>query len=122
MTRPEIGTRLKSARDATGLSQEKAAVAIGTTRATLGLWESGKRQAPGFRIRDLADLYRVSTDYLLCLVDDPVPHQARDAGATSPDAGGAAAASGVTTEGHDRGLEEAEGLKRPTRGRSKRAG
>lgn len=74
-----IGRRLRAAREKAGLSQEQAAVSLGSTRATLALWESGARKAPATAVHGLARLYRVSGDYLLTLSDDPAPHQERGA-------------------------------------------
>ncbi len=64
--------RLKSLREAAGLSQAKLATKLGVSQSTVGGWESGKRE-PNFNttIR-IADYFGVSVDYLLGRTDDPL--------------------------------------------------
>ena len=64
--------RLKSLREAAGLSQAKLADKLGVKQSTVGGWESGKRE-PNFEttIR-IADTFGVSLDYLLGRTNDPL--------------------------------------------------
>jgi len=68
----QVGSRLFSARTKAGLTQEEAAEKLEMSRAqTLGSWEAG---AANFSISDLyaaARLYRVSTDWLLGISEEP---------------------------------------------------
>ncbi len=64
--------RLKSLREATGLSQAKLAAELGVRQSTVGGWESGKRE-PNFNTTiSIGDYFGVSVDYLLGRTDDPL--------------------------------------------------
>lgn len=64
--------RLKSLREAAGLSQAKLAARLGVKQSTVGGWESGKRE-PNFETTiNIADYFRVSLDYLLGRTDVPL--------------------------------------------------
>lgn len=66
-----VAKRLKRARHAAGFTMEAVANRLGYTNMTqMSLFESGKR-APSLRVTlRLADLYSVTTDYLLGRTDD----------------------------------------------------
>ena len=67
-----VGKRLKQARVAARVSQEEAARVVGKEGPTqISLAESGNRLPPLDSLTKLADLYGVSTDYLLGRIDDP---------------------------------------------------
>ena len=57
--------RIKEARLAAGLSQKEVAYALGLAGASVSNWENGKTQPTPENLILLADLYRVSVDYLM---------------------------------------------------------
>ena len=57
--------RLKTLREKTGLSQDALAKKIGVAQSTVGMWESGKNKPENAKLEALANLFKVSTDYLL---------------------------------------------------------
>ncbi|HJD45217.1 MAG TPA: helix-turn-helix domain-containing protein [Candidatus Mediterraneibacter norfolkensis] len=61
----EIGTKLKSARKKCGLTQEKAAEAVGVSRQTISNWENEKSYPDIVSVIRLSSLYSVSLDELL---------------------------------------------------------
>jgi len=64
-------TRLKRLREAKGLKQAQIAEYLGCTVKSYRDWETGKRNlSRADYLEGLADLYAVSTDYLLCRTDD----------------------------------------------------
>lgn len=65
--------RLYDLRTDNDLRQEDVANILGTSKQTYGRYENGKR---GLNIEDLiklAKFYKVSTDYILGMTDDPTP-------------------------------------------------
>lgn len=68
-----LGDRLRGAREAKGWSQVYVAKLIGITSQALSNYERGERDPDTPLLNRLADLYDVSTDYLLCRTDDPRP-------------------------------------------------
>lgn len=70
--REAFGSRLRQAREATGLDRAAFAESIGAYKATYSAWENGS--LPGSsQFPDLARALGVSTDYLYGLTDDPTP-------------------------------------------------
>ena len=67
--------RLKNARENVRpkLSQRAAAAAIRVSVRTLQDWEQGKHPPPAPRVADLAQLYRISADYIVGLGADELP-------------------------------------------------
>lgn len=59
-------TRLRFLRKACGLSQRDAADKLNVSKSTMGLWETGETMPDASNVAALAELYEVSTDYLLC--------------------------------------------------------
>ena len=73
--REAFGSRLRKAREATGLDRAAFAEKLGLYKATYSAWENG--DIPGStRFPELARALGVSTDYLYCLTDDPTPPEA----------------------------------------------
>jgi transcriptional regulator with XRE-family HTH domain len=68
-----ISSRLAKARSDFGLDQDELAACIGVSERTVRRWEHGERVPPADRVRDLAQLFRVSADYLLGLTQDHEP-------------------------------------------------
>ena len=74
--REAFGSRLRKAREATGLDRAAFAESIGAYKATYSAWENGS--LPGSsQFPDLAQALGVSTDYLYGLTDDPTPPGAK---------------------------------------------
>lgn len=66
-----FSNRLKELRESKGLSQKDLAQAFGLSQSTVGNWESGSRE-PNFKtIKELADFFDVSTDFLLGIANEP---------------------------------------------------
>ena len=74
--REAFGSRLRQAREATGLDRAAFAERIGAYKATYSAWENGS--LPGSsQFPDLARALGISTDYLYGLTDDPTPPGAK---------------------------------------------
>ncbi|MFS1516340.1 helix-turn-helix domain-containing protein [Bacillus sp. SCS-151] len=67
-----LGERIRSLRLSQGFSQKEVAHAIGVSNVQLSRYESGDRKPDAETIKDLADFFDVSTDYLLGRADNPV--------------------------------------------------
>ena len=61
----DIGTKLKAARIAAGLTQEQAAELLSVSRQTMSNWENNKTYPDIVRVIKMSDLYAVSLDHLL---------------------------------------------------------
>lgn len=68
-----LGKRLKQARERKKLSQIEAAKLLGISNGTLSGYERNYRDPDTNVLEKMADLYEVSTDYLLGRTDDPAP-------------------------------------------------
>lgn len=58
-------TRLRECRENAGLSQKYVALTLGVAAPSVANWERGKTNPTQENILKLADLYRVTVDYLL---------------------------------------------------------
>ena len=65
MNAPNLGARLREAREVLGLKQEDAAAALGIPRSSVSALEGNKRNVNADELRNLAQLYRRSVDWLL---------------------------------------------------------
>ena len=61
----ELGGRLKAARGRTALTQQNVASRLGVQTQTVWYWESGRSRPDHDRLPLLAELYGVTTDWLL---------------------------------------------------------
>ncbi len=61
----QTGYILAELRNAKGLSQAELAIQIGTTQASVGHWESDRRNIPQDKLVQLSKYFNVSIDYLL---------------------------------------------------------
>jgi predicted transcriptional regulator len=68
-----LGRRISDARKQNNISQEKLAEILNKSVPLISLYESGKRIPPPDVLFQLAELFRVSSDYLLGLTDNPEP-------------------------------------------------
>jgi transcriptional regulator with XRE-family HTH domain len=66
-----IGSRLRAAREKKGWSQTFVCKKLGIPNSTLSGYERNYRNPDPETLRIFADLYEVTTDYLLLLSDDP---------------------------------------------------
>lgn len=71
MEQSNLAKNLSTLRRASGLSQEKAAEAVGVTRQALAKWESGETTPDVLHCDKLAELYGVSLDDLLHFEQKP---------------------------------------------------
>lgn len=69
----KIGTRIRVARKALGLSQKKLADELGVTERTVRHWELGTSLADTIALADMSALFGLSTDYLLGMSDFTKP-------------------------------------------------
>lgn len=61
----DFAKRLKALREGAGLTQDELSAKIGINRSQISHWEHGAMQATGVRLVQLADYFKVTTDYLL---------------------------------------------------------
>ena len=61
----EIGSKIRTARNAAGFTQEKAAEELGVTRQTISNWENNKSYPDIISVVKMSDLYSISLDSLL---------------------------------------------------------
>ncbi len=66
-----IESRLKKAREHVGLSQQDVAFRLNLGQNQVSRWERGTNIPSAEHIVNLANLYEVTADYLLGLVDSP---------------------------------------------------
>ena len=66
----ELGDRLRKLRMVNHLRQDQVARLVGVERSSVSLWEGNLRQPSYTTLVRLANLYGVTTDYLLGRVDD----------------------------------------------------
>ena len=57
--------KLSSLRKNKGYNQEQLANKLNVSPSTIGMWEQGRRQPDNETVKKLANLFGVSTDYLL---------------------------------------------------------
>ena len=67
----EFRLRLRETREAIGLSQSAVARLVGKRQNTFNEYESGKAKPPLIVVAQLAEVYHVTTDYLLGRTDHP---------------------------------------------------
>ncbi len=61
----DIGSKIREARSAAGLTQEQAAEALGVSRQTMSNWENNKTYPDIVSVIRMSDLYAVTLDSLL---------------------------------------------------------
>lgn len=62
-----VADRIKALREQKGMTQTDLAKQLGITRSSVNAWELGISVPSTQYIVELAHLFRVSTDYLLCV-------------------------------------------------------
>lgn len=78
------GARIRRQRTALGLTQQELAKAVGMPYPTLSRIEHGGQSTHYERLAALADVLKVSTDYLLNRTDDPTPPKRPRSRQTAP--------------------------------------
>ena len=61
---------MRDLREDNDLTQQEVAAHLGMQRSVYRRYESGERETPAWVISALADLYRVSTDYIFMRTDE----------------------------------------------------
>lgn len=69
------GDRLRRARERINFSQEELAAALGTQQQAIQRWEKERVEPSSVTLKQMADVLRVTTDYLLGLSDEPSSHR-----------------------------------------------
>lgn len=64
-------TRLKDLRMMHGYTQDMLGTLLGVQKAAICKYETGRASIPQEMLLHLADVFEVSTDYILCRTDDP---------------------------------------------------
>ena len=62
-----VADRIKALRDERGLTQTELSKLLGITRSSVNAWEMGISVPSTQYIVELAHIFRVSTDFLLCV-------------------------------------------------------
>ena len=70
-TKQIFGERLRRLRLEAGLQQKELAAEIGMSANAISMMETGNRETSFEKLVALAEFFRVSTDYLLGITDDP---------------------------------------------------
>jgi transcriptional regulator with XRE-family HTH domain len=60
-----LGARIRELRNKKGMTQKDLASLLGVTDAAIGMWENGRREPDAERIKRMANIFCVTTDYLL---------------------------------------------------------
>ena len=79
-----LGEKIKELRERLGLSQRELAARLNLGSGTIANYETGNRSPDYQTLQRLADLFNVSTDYLLGRTDDPTPPGAKPKPAGQP--------------------------------------
>lgn len=66
-----MASRIKECRKKAGLSQEMLAEKLKMKRTNVANYEAGRVVPPGYVLIELADIFGVTTDYILGLSDNP---------------------------------------------------
>ena len=66
-----LGTRIAALRRRAGLSQSELARRLRISPSAVGMYEQGRREPAADTLVRLAEIFSVSTDYLLGRTDDP---------------------------------------------------
>lgn len=64
-----MNTRIKELREQSGIGQETLASFVGSSQQTISRIENGKCVPPTDLIINIAEYFKVTTDYILCLSD-----------------------------------------------------
>ena len=80
-----IGERLRKIRKEKGIKQEELGDIIGVQKSTVSLYEIGKND-PSDKVKiEIAKYFNISLDYLIGVIDEPVPYFSHDVFLKLPD-------------------------------------
>ena len=65
---------IEAERARAGMTRTSMASAIGVSPDTVKNWQNSRTEIPASKIVALADLFKVSTDYILGRTNDPATH------------------------------------------------
>ena len=69
-----IGERLRKLRKSKGINQDELANVIGVEKSTISLYETDKND-PSDKVKiEIAKYFNISLDYLIGVIDEPVPY------------------------------------------------
>lgn len=105
--------RLKELREQFKLSQAALADKIGVSQSAVGMWESGRNMPESTKLEALANLFQVSTDFLLGrdVIDEPQKEKpVENDGLDMDEAKLLALFRQLNTEGRERLLENADDM------------
>ncbi|WP_068983901.1 helix-turn-helix domain-containing protein [Lysinibacillus xylanilyticus] len=77
--------RLKKLRENEKITREHLASSLGITYSALSKYETGKREPDFELLQKIANYFKVTTDYLLCVSDEPSPVNHKLAGISDED-------------------------------------
>ena len=77
MSRLEYIKRLRDLREDFDKTQQEIAELLGTSQTMYARYERGANELPIRHLIKLSLIYNVSTDYILCLTDEPRPQPQR---------------------------------------------
>lgn len=80
----KLSEKIYTCRKKAGLSQEALAEKVGVSRQAISKWELGEAEPEIRKLKLLADVFGVTTDWLLSDEPEETPHQAADASQPSP--------------------------------------
>jgi len=69
----KFSERLAELRKKHKMTQQELANKLGVSRGTIGMYEIGQRDPDTETVAEIAEIFNVSTDYLLGRTDDPNP-------------------------------------------------
>ncbi len=79
MTMEGLGERIEYLRKETGYSQPALAAEIGVSNSVISFWENNVNEPKATYIKLLAEVFNVSTDYLLGITEEnfqrPIPRK-----------------------------------------------
>ena len=64
-----FSVRLKELREKAGYSQAQLALKLGVRQSTVGMWENGTNKPKNAKLEQLANIFGVTTDYILGRTD-----------------------------------------------------
>lgn len=73
-----LGQRIKKLREDKDMSQVELGKLVNVGNTTISQWESGKRSPDIETVKKLANIFGVSSDYLLGRTNDPTPAKDRE--------------------------------------------
>ncbi|MGO4496465.1 helix-turn-helix domain-containing protein [Paenibacillus sp. 2RAB27] len=73
-----FGERIRDLREKRNLKQDELALLIGKSRDNIASYETGRSTPPADALINMADVFKISTDFLLGRTEDPTPPKIDD--------------------------------------------